>query len=152
VVFGVAFWKISRIMRYERNIMTYMIISGFGIFLIFAANQAAAQIVSPYPSFGLSSITVLNIAVFLILLGVYNSAIFVSANNNLRKFIHSHTLESRLLHIIGKAEMEKEIQKTIKKITQNKDTLEGDKAEFELDEKELGKYIDSVIRETKKRT
>ncbi len=151
LVFGVAFWKISRIMSYERNIMTYMIISGFGIFLIFAANQAAAQIVSPYPSFGLSSITVLNIAAFLMLLGVYNSAILVSANNNLRKFIHSHALESRLLHIIGKAEMEKEIQKTVKKITQNKDTLEGDKAEFELDEKELGKYIDSVIRETKKR-
>ena len=130
-----------------------MIISGFGIFLIFAANQAAAQIVSPYPSFGLSSITVLNIATFLMLLGIYNSATLVSANNNLRKFIRKRALESRLLDLIGQAEMEKEIQKTVKKIAQNKDILERYKeAEFEFDEKELEKYIDSVIKETKKRT
>jgi hypothetical protein len=152
LVFGIAFWKISRIMSYERNIRTYMIISGFGIFLIFAANQAATQIVSPYPSFGLSSITVLNIATFLMVLGIYNSATLVSANNNLRKFIRKRALESRLLDLIGQAEMEKEIQKTVKKIAQNKDILERYKAEFEFDENELEKYIDSVIKETKKRT
>jgi hypothetical protein len=71
LVFGVTFWNISKIMSYERNIRTYMIISGFGIFLIFAANQAIVQIVSPYSSFGHSSITVLNIATFLMLLGIY---------------------------------------------------------------------------------
>ena len=151
LVFGIAFWKISRIMSYERNITTFMIISGFGIFLIFAANQAATQIVSPYPSFGLSSITVLNISTFLMLLGIYNSATFVSANHDLRKLIRKHALESRLLDIIGQAEMEKEIRKTVKKITQNKDTLERYKeAKFELDENELEKYINVVIRETKK--
>ena len=48
--------------------------------------------------------------------------------------------------------MEKEIQKTVKKIIQDKDTLERYKAEFELDERELEKYIDSVIREVKKET
>ena len=130
-----------------------MVISGFGIFLIFAANQATAQIVIPYPPFGLSSITVLNIAAFLMLLGIYNSATLVSANNNLRKLIRNHALESRLLDLIGQAEMDNEIRRTVKKITQSKDILEMDKkAEFELDEKELEKYIDSVIRETKKRT
>ena len=84
------------------------------------------------------------------LLGIYNSATLVSANNNLRKFIRKRALESRLLDLIGHAEMEKEIQKTVKKIAQNKDILERDKTEFELDEKELEKYIDSVIKETKK--
>ena len=60
-----------------------MIISGWGIFLIFAANQAAIQIVSPYPPFGLATITVLNIAGYLMLLGIYNSASLVSTNNRL---------------------------------------------------------------------
>ena len=129
-----------------------MIISGWGIFLIFAANQAGAQIVAPYPPFGLSSITVLNIAAFLMLLGIYNSAILVSANHDLRKLIRKHALKSRLLDLIGQAEMDNEIRKTVKKITQNKDPLEMDKeAEFELDERELEKYIDFVIKETKKR-
>ena len=154
LVFGVAFWKISRIMSYERNIMTYMIISGFGIFLIFAANQAATQTIPGiYPPFGLLTITVLNIAAFFMLLGIYNSATLVSANHNLRKLIRKHALESKLLGLLGHAELDNEIRKTVKEITQDKITLERHKeAEFEFDEKELEKYIDSVIKETKKRT
>ena len=152
LVFGVAFWKISRIMSYERNIMTYMIISGFGIFLIFAANQAATQTIPGiYPPFGLLTITVLNIAAFFMLLGIYNSATLVSANHNLRKLIRKHALESKLLGLLGHAEMDNEIRKTVKEITQDKGSLERHKqAEFEFDEKELEKYVDSVIRETKK--
>jgi hypothetical protein len=151
LLFGIAFWKISRLLSYERNITTYMIISGFGIFLIFAANQASTQIVSPYPPFGLSSITVLNIATFLMLLGIYNSATLVSANNNLRKFIHNHALEPRLLDLIGKAEMEKEIQKTVKEITQRKGSLERESnIPLTFDEKALKKYINFVIKETRK--
>ncbi len=152
LVFGVAFWKISRIMSYERNIMTYMIISGFGIFLIFAANQAATQTIPGiYPPFGLLTITVLNIAAFFMLLGIYNSATLVSANRNLRKLIRKHALESKLLGLLGHAEMDNEIRKTVKEITRDKDVLERYKeAEFEFDEKELEKYVNSVIRETKK--
>jgi hypothetical protein len=152
LIFGAAFWKISKIVSYERNIKTYMIISDWCLFLIFAANQAAAQTIPGiYPPFGLLTITVLNIAAFFMLLGIYNSATLVSTNHNLRKLIHKHALESRLLNLIGKAEMEKEIQKTIRKITEDKDTLEMDKkTESELDEKALEKYIDSVVKETKK--
>jgi hypothetical protein len=153
LIFAAAFWKISKIISYEKNIKTYMIISGWGILLIFGANQAAAQIVAPYPPFGLATTTVLIMASFLMLLGIYNSATLVSANNNLRKSIHKHALESRLLRLIGHAEMEKEIEKTVKKIAQDKDSLEADITEqqpIELDEKELKKYVDFVIREVKK--
>ena len=101
-----------------------MIISGWGIFLIFSANQALLQIVAPYPPFGLATITVLDIAAFLMLLGIYNSATLVSANDELRKSIYKHAVESRLLGLIGHAEMEKEIEKTVKKITQRKGSLE----------------------------
>jgi len=72
-----------------------------------------------------------------------------------RKSIHKHVLETRLLRLIGHAEMEKEIQKTVKKITQDKDRLEIDTEQqqqqpIELDENELKKYVDFVIREVKK--
>jgi hypothetical protein len=152
LIFGVAFWKISRIVSYERNIRTYMFISGCGIFLIFAANQATTLIVSPYPPFGLATLTVLDMGAFLMLLGIYNSATLVSTNNELRRFIHKQALESRLLSLIGHAEMQKEIQRTIAKITQDKPMLEEDTKEpIELDENELKKYIDIVVRESNKK-
>jgi hypothetical protein len=85
------------------------------------------------------------------LMGIYNSATLVSANNELRRFIHKQAFESRLLSLIGHAEMEKEIQKTVTKISQNMDTLEEDKkTDLELDENELKKYVDLVVREVKK--
>jgi hypothetical protein len=52
--------------------------------------------------------------------------------------------------------MENEIQRTIKKITQDKDRLEIDTEQqqqhqpIELDEKELKKYVDLVIKEVKR--
>jgi hypothetical protein len=151
LLFGVVFWNISRIISYEINIKTYMIISGWGILLIFSSNQAATQIVFPYPPFGLVTITVLVSASYLMLLGIYNSATLVSANNELRRSIHKHALESKLLGSIGHAEMEKEIQKTVEQVNRDKYELEKELEEpVELDEMELEKYIEFVVREVRK--
>ena len=151
LLFGIAFWNISKVVSYERNIKTYMIISGWGIFLIFAANQAAIQVVSPYPPFGLATITVLNIAGYLMLLGIYNSASLVSMNNDLRKSIRKHTIKSNLLGLIGHAEMEKEIQKTVTNIIDSQELIGIDKEiNFDLDEKEMRRYIEVVLKEVKR--
>ena len=149
LLFGLAFWKISKIISYERNMKTAMIIAGWGILLIFSANQAATQTTAPYPPFGLTTVTVLNIAAYLMLLGIYNSAAQVSANNGLRKFIHKNAL--KLLNPIGEAELQKEIQRAVKKISENKKIADlTTDTSLELDEKELEKYIGNVIREVKK--
>lgn len=92
-------------------------------------------------------------AAFLMLLGIYNSAILVSANNELRKSIYRHAVESRLLRFIGQAEMESEIEKTVRKISNDKNILQIDMEQrqlLEIDEKGLKKYLDLVIREVKK--
>src|SRR5919107_1882721 len=151
LIFGFAFWNISRIVSYERNIKTYMIISGWGILLIFAANQGIAQLVTPYPPFGLATITVLTTASYLMMIGIYNSATLVSANNELRKTIHKRASESKLLDVIGHAEMEKEIQKTVKQLSRDTNELEKELEEpVELDELELEKYIEFVVKEVRK--
>ena len=151
LLFGLVFWNISRIIAYERNIKTYMIISGWGILLIFSSNQATTQIIIPYPPFGLVAITILVIASYLMLIGIYNSATLVSANNELRRTIHKHALESKLLGAIGHAEMEREIQKTVKEVSRDKDELEKEFEEpVDLDELELEKYIEFVVKEVRK--
>ena len=92
-------------------------------------------------------------AAFLMLLGIYNSAILVSANNELRKSIYRHAVEPRLLRFIGQAEMENEIEKTVRKISRDKNILKIDEEQqrlLEIDEKGLKKYLDLVIQEVKK--
>ncbi len=152
LIFGILFWNISRIISYEKDLRTFMVISGIGVLLIFSANQATALTLIPYPPFGLTTITILPIGAFLLMLGIYNSATLVSENINLRKSIYKITRESKLLDLIGQAEMEKEIQKTINRIVKDKDVLrENPSVKLELDEIELKKYIDEVIRESKKK-
>jgi hypothetical protein len=151
LIFGILFWNIARIISYEKDLRTFMVISGIGILLIFSANQATALTLIPYPPFGLTTITILPIGAFLIMLGIYNSATLVSENVTLRKSIYKITQESKLLDLIGQAEMEKEIQKTINRIVKDKDILrKHPNINLELDEIELKKYLDNVIKELKK--
>lgn len=93
----------------------------------------------------------MNLAAYLTLIGIYNSAVLVSANDNLRKTIRKHAVQSKLLDLIGHAEMEREIQKTVSDIIRDQELVDTDKeTEFELDENELKRYLDVVIKEVKK--
>ena len=151
ILFGIVFWKISRIVSYERRIKTFMIISGWGILFIFSSNQAVTQIIIPYPPFGLPTITILVTGACLMLLGIYNSATLVSTNNELRKSIRKRALESKFLGLIGHAEMEKEIQRTVKQVSEDKNIIEIALQEpVEFDESQLKKYVEFVIKEVRK--
>jgi hypothetical protein len=151
LTFGVVFWRISKRLRYEKRMRTYMLISGWGILLLFATNQATSQTVVPYPPFGLATSTGLILATYLMLLGIYNSARLVSTNADLRRSIYKHALESRLLNLIGTAEMDREVQKTVTTILQDRNIIEMQSEEdLDLDEEELKKHLDFVIKEVKK--
>jgi hypothetical protein len=151
LTFGIVFWRISRTVSYERNIQTAMIISGWGVLLIFATDQAVVQSLAPYPPFGLVTNTALISGSYLTLLGIYNSARLVAVNINLRKSIYKHAVESKLLGMIGRAEIDNELQNTVGKILQDKGVTEIDtKMNLDLDAEELKKHLDLVIREVKK--
>jgi hypothetical protein len=53
----------------------------------------------------------------------------------------------KLLNPIGRAEMEREIQRTVKKISEDEEITRLSKEEsFEIDEVELKKYVNEVIK------
>jgi hypothetical protein len=151
IMFGVAFWNMSRFVRYEKTLRDYLIISGYGFLLLFSANQSTSLVLGPYPPFGTSTITILMVSSYLIMIGIYNSAALISKNINLRKSIQKIAKESKLLSLIGRAEMEKEINKTVTKIMQQTGAAEEpNEASYELDEGELKSYLGTVIDELKK--
>lgn len=146
LTFAIAFWKISSNLGYERNIKLYMIVCGWGFLLIFAADESGLQTLAPYPPFGIASLSVLILGAFMMLLGVYNSALLAGTNYKLRSAIRKQALESSLLGVVGEAEMQKEVEKTVKKITQRKNQLEKDTQQhIEFDEKELRNYLSSLM-------
>jgi hypothetical protein len=151
LTFAIAFWKISSNLGYEKNIKTYMIVCGWGIFLIFSTNQAGTQTLAPYPPFGLATTSALILGSFMMLLGVYNSAILVGNNNKLRTSIRQFALESSLLGVVGTSQMNKEIEQTVKKITRLKYQLETDEEQpIDFDESGLKEYLSHLVVEVKK--
>jgi hypothetical protein len=151
LTFAIAFWKISSNLSYEKNIKTYMIVCGWGIFLIFSTNQAGTQTLAPYPPFGLATTSALILGSFMMLLGVYNSAVLVGNNNKLRTSIRQYALESSLLGVVGTSQMNKEIAQTVEKITRLKYQLETDEElPIDFDESGLKDYLSHLIVEVKK--
>ncbi len=151
LTFAIAFWKISTKLAYEKNIKTYMIICGWGIFLLFSTNQAGMQTIAPYPPFGIASNAALILGSFMMLLGIYNSAVLVGSNKKLRKSIREYAIESSLLGVVGTSQMQKEIENAVKKITRLKNEMERDtEISIEFDEKELKEYVADIVAEVKK--
>ncbi len=151
VIFGLLFWRTSRQVSFDKILREYMIISGYGFLLLFSANQSTLLVLGPYLPFGTITISVLILATYLILIGIYTSATLVSTNIELRKFIYRMATDSKFLNLLRRAEMEKEIQKTVKKISEHKEIAEiSNEESFEFDENELEKYLKQVIKEIKK--
>jgi hypothetical protein len=150
LTFAILFWNISRLINFDKDLKRFIIFSGTGILLIFASNQANNLTLTSYPPFGLATITILPIATFLTLIGIYNSALHVSANIAVRKYINNFAFESKLLDILGKAEMEKELQLTVTHIVKKHNLLEVPEKDIELKDKELNAYIDNILKELKK--
>ena len=82
----------------------------------------------------------------MMLVGIYSSAISVAEDSNLRKSIRDFALsQSRLLHSIGSAQMEQEIEKRVLVFTkQIQDRMFGEPS---LTEDETKQYLEQVIRE-----
>jgi hypothetical protein len=113
ILFGIAFWTVAKnIARTE--VKEYMTISAFGMMLLFTSNQPLGLTFLSYPPFGLATISFFGLASYLILIGVYSSAISVANDIKVRRYIkNSVEQEASLLGNIGTAQMEEQIRKMV---------------------------------------
>jgi parvulin-like peptidyl-prolyl isomerase len=121
--------------------------------LLFTSNQAAVLITAPYPPYGLATISFMAISSYLILVGVYSSAISVAQDVNLRKSLRkSVEQQSTLLDKIGVSEMEQEIHRRVIKITKEKlnKMTEETGVQSSVTDDEMKQYMNDVLKEIKK--
>ena len=145
LAFIMLFLRLSKNFKQDKNIRFYITITAYGVLLLFTANQAEVLNDTPFPPFGLITITILNLASLLMLVGIYNSAFLISINKPILETIQKYLKESKLLGIIGEAERAKEINKTIEKILNDKVIEEND--DIKIEENELKIYMENVLKE-----
>lgn len=87
------------------DVRDYMMITAYGFVLFLTAVVATVE-QAGYPPFGLANVSFVGLSSFLILIGLYHSAISVANDVTLRKSIKNSALrESKLLDSIGTAQM-----------------------------------------------
>jgi hypothetical protein len=107
----------------------------------------------PYPPFGLITVSFMGLSSYLVLVGIYCSAISVSEDSNLRQLIRNFAFkESKLLDSIGTAHMEQEIRKKVVVLTKrSQDIMQKETGVLaSMTEDDLKNYLEEVIKELKK--
>jgi len=153
ILFGIAFWTAIRNIHESSVVRNYMIISAYGLVLLFTSNQANVLVTAPYPPFGLAAASFIGLASYMLLVGIYSSAISVSHDIKLRQSIRKLAVkESKLLDSIGSAHMEQEIERRVISMTkENEDILANETGiEPSLSETEVKEYLREVIEEVRK--
>jgi hypothetical protein len=156
ILFGVAFWIIAATLKRDNyTIRNFLIISGYGLMLVFASNQAILTVNYPYPPFGLAAVSFMALASYLLLIGIYSSAISVAHDVELRRSVRRLAVkEFKLLDSIGTAHMEQEIQRTVLKLaSRQQEAMEADTGVgSSLDEEDVKQYLDEVLVEVKRKS
>ncbi len=152
VLFGIAFWSVARSIN-SKAVKQYMMISAYGMMLLFSSNQAVGLTLIPYPPFGLITVSFFGLAAFLVFVGIYSTAISVAQDSKLRKSIRGFAIEqTRLLDSIGTAQMEQEVEKKVIGFTKgNQDRMaEETGVQSSLSEDDIKDYLERVIHEVQR--
>jgi hypothetical protein len=150
---ALSFWVVARTVGRSSPLRIYLIISGLGLLLLFATNQAILLSIAPYPPFGFASVTLTGLSAYLAVVGIYTSSISMSNDAKIRKSIKSLAKsESRLLDSIASAEMQKEVESRVIKVVKAQSTEIEDQtgSKPSLTDDEIKEYLDKVLKEIKR--
>ena len=129
-----------------------MIINRLWICSIFYCLLMLGLLQAGYPPFGLADVSFVGLSSFIILVGLYQSAISVAQDVQLRKSIKTSVMnESKLLDSIGTAQMTEETENRLMKMTRAvADVLtEESGVQPSLTDVEIKEYLHEVIAEVK---
>ncbi|MFZ0554700.1 MAG: hypothetical protein WAM26_05355 [Nitrososphaeraceae archaeon] len=110
VLLGFAFWTIAKAMRANKSVAKYLQLCSYGFVLNFIAG-VGVLVASSYPPYGFVSFAMLTLSSYMIILGLYSTAISISQDIRLRQYIKDLSkADSGFLNTIGQAQMEKQVQ------------------------------------------
>jgi hypothetical protein len=137
-------------LRQHSHVKDYMVITAYG-FVLFVNAADASVLQAGYPPYGLANVSFVGLASFLILTGLYNSAISVAQALKLRQSIKASAVQqsSKLLDSVGTAQMTKETEDKVMKMTHDNSSMLTAQSGVEpsLTDNEIKSYLDKVLDE-----
>jgi hypothetical protein len=154
VLFAFAFWFISTKLP-DSSVKTFLKITAFGFILLYLSNRVDVTSAT-YPPFGINSLSLLPLASYFVLFGLYSSALSLSQDITLRNHLRSMARnDENLLSSIGTAQMETEVKRAVGELKDvayehEKEIAEKTGIETPIAENEVEDYLKQVIEEVSK--
>ena len=141
-LFGLSFWSASSLVHHDR-VQKSLLISFIGMVILFCSNEISPLRSHVYPPYGFITEAFLPLGAYLLLIGIFTSAKYISQDARLRKeFYKSAESQLTLLKNIGVSQMEKEFEGKVKFLQ------ESFKSPKRLEEPELEEeYIKEILRD-----
>jgi hypothetical protein len=129
-----------------------MTIAGFGFIFLFLTNQANGIIVSPYPPFGITTSLFFGISSFLVMIGFYCSALYMSEHRDIRRIIKNDIRKYDLLTQMSNKFIEDETVNYINHFKKSsKSELFVNYPGLFLNDDDIKHYVKNVINEISKK-
>lgn len=149
LIFGLSFYYTSKSLPKNSKLRTYLNITGHGFIILLISNQYSIILHYPYPAYGIVAISSTYLGGYLLLVGIYSTALSSAQNikihNEISKIVHSN---SKFSHEMATAVFIDSIEKEITKIEKGMEDDSG--VESVPDTKEIRDYIEQIIEERKK--
>jgi hypothetical protein len=151
ILFGISFWIVSKKLP-ESSVKTFLKITAYGFIILYFSNHISVNIAS-YPPYGINSLSLLSLATYFVLFGLYSSALSISQDLTLRQQLRTMAKnDSNLLSSIGTAQMETEVKRAVGELKEVADEHEKELAEktgieTPIAENEVEDYLKQVIEE-----
>lgn len=151
ILFAFSFWFISKRLP-ESPVKTFLKVTALGFILLYISNHVDVTS-APYPPYGIISLSLLPLASYFVLFGLYSSALSLSQDITLRQHLRSMARNDKnLLSSIGTAQMESEVNRAIGELKevadeQEKELAEKTGIETPIAENEVEDYLKQVIEE-----
>ena len=153
LMFGITFIAIARKIDNPR-IKGYMTLTAFGFILLYISSPMTL-VATSYPPFGIASLSFSGLACYLLLIGLYSTAVTLSQHAQLRKSIRSSINEqhSKLMDGIGMSELQREIDKRVTPLVQrHAEQMNMESAlDFTISKEEVKQYMNEILRDLHER-
>ena len=147
MLFCLPYFLVIRKMNIDKSLQSYMKILAYALLLFFAAGSATVYH-TPYPPFGLSTVSIIGPSSYLIAIGVYYSARLLATKRTIEHQMRTSKKYSQFFASIGSAEMEKAMTEIIEEIRKK---LPAEKDEIPEDPQYVDKEIIDFLKKYQSR-
>jgi hypothetical protein len=155
ILLGLLFWSISRTMKPNKSVVSYLLLCSYGLVLLSIATVGQVS-VAAFPPYGIVAFCMLPLSSYMIILGLYSAAASISQDVRLRKYIRELCrADSGFLSTIGEAQLEKKVQA---KASDLENVVKEERLELEkksgvkssIGEQDIKQYLLEVLQEVDK--